>query len=98
MHPLASEFFPRLPGVSVEEGSRDAFGRRSWIVGTARDENARLLQGLFARAGCSRGFMFRVPGSDKSVVARFEADHLAVVAEGRSLRTGPVVIRQMLAE
>lgn len=97
MHPLASEFFPRLPAVTVAEGARDAHGRRSWIVGAAMGEDARRLEGLFARCGCYRGFMFRVPGTDKAVVARFE-DHLPLVKDGKSWRTDPVVVRQMLAE
>jgi hypothetical protein len=96
VHPLASEFFPRLPGVTVEEGPPDSHRRRAWIVGIADGENARLLQGLFARSGSSRWFMFRVPETGEAVVARFETDHLPTVGKGAATRAGPVTVRQVL--
>lgn len=97
MHPLASEFFPRLPAVTVEDGPLDDHGRRSWIVGVAEGDDARRLEGLFLRCGCQRAFMFRVPGSDKAVVARFE-DQLPLRKDGPRWRTGPVLVRQMLED
>ncbi len=98
VHPLASDFFPILSGASIEEGPLDAYGRRSWVVAGVTGADALVLQRLFARAGTYRGFMFRVPGTDKSVVARFETQTFRIVGEGAGARSFPIVVRQIASE
>ncbi len=84
--------------MTIADGPRDAHGRRSWIVGAAKGEDARRLEGLFARCGCYRGFMFPVPGTDKAVVARFEVERLPLVEDGTSWRTGEITLREFVLD
>ncbi len=94
--PEVTEFFPALDGVAVVERARDAYGRRSWVVGAARGENARKLEALFFRCvGRHKGFLFRVPDTGETIVARFDGDELPVVGAGTTTRTAAVVIREM---
>lgn len=95
--PADVEYFPALIGLTISDGPRDSYGRRSWIIGATAGDDARRLEGFFARCGRHKGFMFHPPGMRSAVVARFDVDHLPVIGDRSSKRTEPVPVREMFA-